>query len=115
LGLRPPRTVLVAIGLIALGTGAVVLPASAAGQFGIPTDDPDALAFVRAAGARDVALGCVLLALPGEQDRRRALGCIAVLGLIDAAIGLGARGPRPAQAIHVAGFVATALIALRGD
>jgi hypothetical protein len=109
-----PYSTLAAAGLIAIGIGALLLPARAAAQFGIATENPDALAFVRAAGVRDVALGSVLLALPDERDRSRALGCIALVGLCDAAIGLGARGPRPAQLIHAAGFVATALLALRG-
>jgi hypothetical protein len=102
-----------AAALIAIGSTALARPRRSSRQFGIGTDHPDAIAFVRALGARDLALGLVLLSVEGSAGRR-ALGWTSLLGLCDAAIGLGARGPRPQQLLHVGGFLALALAALVG-
>jgi hypothetical protein len=103
-----------AAALIAIGAAALVSPRRSSHQFGIATDDPDAVAFVRAVGARDVVLGLILLPLEGAAARR-ALAWASLLGLCDAAVGVSARGPRPQQLIHLSGFLALALASLGTD
>jgi hypothetical protein len=106
-------TAAVGLGLIGIGIAATLAPGPSAAMFGIPTNDADAFAFVRAAGARDAIAGAILLSvLENPAARRRTLGFVALIGLADA-IGLAtARGLRLAHATHVGGFVAAALIAL---
>jgi hypothetical protein len=48
---------LVALLLIAVGAGALLVPRMASQQFGIVLDDPRALGFIRAIGARDLLIG----------------------------------------------------------
>lgn len=105
-----------ALGLAALGAGALVAPRVSASQFGIPTRDPAALAFVRAAGARDLALGGIVLAsLRDPVMLRRVLGWVSLVGLCDAITLAAARGLRPQHAVHLGGFAALALLALARD
>ena len=63
---------LVAVTLVAIGTGAIVAPGKAAAQYGIALDDPRALAFIRAMGVRDLAIG-VLFGLLLRADARELL------------------------------------------
>jgi hypothetical protein len=98
---------------LALGTGAVVAPRFSAGQYGVPSDDRDALAFVRATGARDALLGALILASRGERPAlRRTMAWSSLVGLADAGILLARRGPRLQHAVHLGGFAALALAAL---
>ena len=98
---------------IAIGSGAVAAPRFSAAQYGVPAHDADALAFVRATGARDVLLGGLILASLGERAAlRRTLGWASLVGLADAAIVLGRHGPRPQHVFHLGGFAALALAAL---
>jgi Domain of unknown function (DUF4267) len=98
--------------LVAIGGTAVAAPRFAAAQYGIGVEDPDALAFVRAAGARDAALGLAILANRGGA-RRATLVSAALIGIADAAILTARRGPRSQLAAHLGGFAALALAALR--
>lgn len=98
---------------IAIGGGAVAAPRFSAGQYGVPARDADALAFVRASGARDVLLGALILASLGERAAlRRTLAWSSLVGLIDAGIVFARRGPRFAHVFHLGGFAALALAAL---
>jgi hypothetical protein len=100
---------------IAIGGGALVAPRFSARQFGVPVADEnaDALAFVRATGARDVLLGGLILASLGERAAlRRTLAWSSLVGLADAGIVLARRGPRFAHVFHLGGFAALALVAL---
>ena len=91
----------------------VAAPRFAAGQFGVPVRDADALAFVRATGGRDVLLGALILAALGERAAlRRTLAWSSLAGLIDAGIVFARRGPRFAHVFHLGGFAALALAAL---
>ena len=97
----------IAAAVSAVGASAIVAPRWASRRFGIPADDAAALAFVRACGARDVVVGCALAAVRERPDAvRRFLAAIAPLALADALIGLGLRGPRPEQLLHLGGFAA---------
>ena len=51
---------LAGLGLICVGLFAIAMPGISASQYGLPTNDPIALTFVRAMGARDVILGLIL-------------------------------------------------------
>ena len=83
-----------------------------ASQFGLPTGDPTALAFVRAAGARDLAIGLAMLgSLHKPKALRRLLGWSIVISLADSAVLAAARGLRPSHALHLGGAVALAYAA----
>jgi hypothetical protein len=106
-----------AAAFLALGAGAVLAPRFSAGQYGVPSDDPAALAFVRATGVRDALLGGLILTSLGERAAlRRVLGWSSLVGLADAGIVLARRGPQFQHAVHLSGFAALALaaLALRG-
>ncbi|HTJ26675.1 MAG TPA: DUF4267 domain-containing protein [Candidatus Limnocylindria bacterium] len=96
---------------VAIGTTALAAPRFAAAHYGIAVEDADALAFVRAAGARDAALGLTILGTRGDA-RRVALAAAALVGIADAAILTVRRGPRPQLAAHLGGFAALALATL---
>ncbi len=96
-----------------IGAGAVVAPKLSAGQFGIPTGEPAALAFVRAAGVRDVILGGIVFAsLHDAKALRRVLGWASIVGLGDAFAVASVGGLRPQHVVHLGGFAALAIIAL---
>jgi hypothetical protein len=94
----------------AIGAGALVAPKLSAGQYGLPTDDPTALALVRALGARDIAIGGALIS---NRDDRPALARICfwstIVALADAAAVGSVHGFRPQHAVHISGALALAL------
>ena len=103
----------VAAGLAAVGAGAIVAPRPSAWMFGLATDDPTALAFVRAAGARDLILGSIIAAsLDQPQTLRRVVGCTALVGLADGIMLALLRGPHRSLVFHLGGFAAVASLAL---
>jgi hypothetical protein len=100
----------------AIGAGAVVAPKLSAGPFGLPTSEPTALAFVRAAGMRDVIIGGIVFAsLDDTKMLRRVLGWASIVGLGDAFAVASVRGLRPAHVLHLGGFAALAALALSLD
>lgn len=77
---------LVAMGLVAIGVGALFAPRMSCAQYGIVLDDPRALAFVRAMGVRDLALGLVFGLLIHVQARETlvwAIVAITPIALLD--------------------------------
>ena len=101
--------------LITVGGGAVVAPKASAAIFGVPVGG-DALVFVRAAGARDAILGAIVLTSGDEAGTlRRVLGLTSLIGLSDGFALAALRGPRWQHALHLGGFVALGLLALRLD
>lgn len=56
--------------LVGVGTLGAAFPAALSAGFGIPVEDPRAVAYVRASGTRDVAIGAITLAaaLRGDGD-----------------------------------------------
>jgi len=106
----------IAVVFTAIGVGGVLAPKRSAGQFGIPTADAAALAFVRAVAVRDVILGGIVFAsLNHPNALKRALGWSSVAGLGDALAVASVRGLRPQHAVHLGGFAALALLALSMD
>jgi hypothetical protein len=100
---------LVALGFLALGAGAAVRPRALAAGYGVPADDGPQLAYVRAVGARDAALGLLVLSFLATRSRaplRAVLGVSALVAASDFALVYGARGKAasPNLAIHGGGF-----------
>lgn len=71
------------VSLVAIGFGALAAPRRAAAAYGIVLDDQRALAFIRAMGARDLAIGG-LLAVIALQGRPGPLGWGLCLTAVDA-------------------------------
>jgi hypothetical protein len=94
----------------AIGAGAIIAPKTSAGQYGLPTEDPSALAFVRALGARDIAIGGALIS---NRDDRPALARICfwstIAALADAAAVGSVRGLRLQHVVHISGALALIL------
>lgn len=75
--------VLIGISLIAVGTLAVVAPATAAAMFGVPTSATQTRAYVWSTGTRDIVIGIWLIALVVLRVGPRLLGAsLLVTGLI---------------------------------
>ncbi len=108
--MQNPLAACFGVSLICIGTGAIFAPRWSAGQYGLPTDNPTALGFVRATGARDIALGGALLA---NLANRKALAGICtgatIVALTDAAVVGSIHGWRPQHLIHLSGAIAMAL------
>jgi hypothetical protein len=99
--------------LVLVGTGALIAPALASRTFGLPSDDRTAQAYMRAAGARDLILGAIVLgSLRDRPALRRTLAWTSLIGLTDAVAVYAVRGPTVQHVGHVGGFAAVALVAL---
>lgn len=98
----------VCAGLLGLGTAACWRPALASRAYGVAVEGAEALAWVRATGLRDVALGAILAPfLWNHADRSAGVvlgvtGALAVFDLVNAA---SRRAPWPALAFHGGGAV----------
>jgi hypothetical protein len=108
---------LAALAWIAIGAGALAAPRTASAQFGIVLDDPRALAFIRAMGARDVLIGvfAALLLLGGAERRELlalAFAASAGVALLDlAVVSRDPAGRQAARWLHgggAAGLLVTA-------
>ena len=88
-------TILGAIAFIAIGIAALVAPKTSSEQYGLPTTQGYALAFVRALGGRDLALGLILLAAVLTKSHAAILFTLsfsAMIALIDASLVMRERG-----------------------
>jgi hypothetical protein len=106
---------LMGLALIGIGAGALVAPRLASQQFGIVLEDPRALAFIRALGARDLAIGILLLLLAGAGRRELlawAMAASALIALVDYAVVSAAGAGRTARALHAIGGITMLLAAL---
>lgn len=111
--MRRAARVVAAGGLIAVGAAALVAPRTMAAVFGMPTGDPIALAYSRAACLRDAVVGGMVLTTPDDPKAlRRAVVWASTIGLLDAVLLAATRGPRWQHALHLGGFVAVALLGL---
>ena len=100
-------------GLIGVGVAALVAPRTMAAVFGMPTDDPTAIAYSRAACLRDAIIGGIVLTTPDEPKAlKRVVVWASAIGLLDAVLLAATRGPRWQHALHLGGFVAVALLGL---
>ncbi len=57
------------LAFFAIGIGALFAPGLSSEQYGLPTSDRAALAFIRAVGARDIVLGIIVLLLLASRNR----------------------------------------------
>lgn len=95
---RSPITivlVILCVAFLGMGLRTFVLPGSAAAYFGVPTDASDALAFVKAYGARNIAISLTAMALlwlDARQGLAMLLACAALVALLDASILYGRDG-----------------------
>jgi hypothetical protein len=106
-----------ALAIATLGGGAVLAPAAMTRGYGVPSDDPGALEYVRAVGARDIVLGAIIGAVLIRGDQRTlsaTMLCCSLVGLADFLIVRNAQKDEaaPAVAIHTAGFAACGVVAL---
>lgn len=86
-----------ALGLLAIGLGAIVAPAFSSEQYGIVVGDARALAYLRAMGARDLVLGIVLallMALGSSALLAASVAACALIAIVDFAVVFA--DPRPA-------------------
>ena len=77
------------LGLLGIGIAALLTPRTASAQYGIVSDDPRALAFLRAMGVRDFGLGLVLGVLAARGDRTGlgwAMLALMPIALLDFAV-----------------------------
>jgi hypothetical protein len=98
----------------ALGIGALIAPGISSAQYGLPTTDRAALAFVRAVGARDLVLGIIVLLLLATRNRSAlelVLGVSAIAAAGDAlAVSGGRSDAGPEQlGVHAGGAAALLL------
>lgn len=99
-----------ALGMLGLGAAAALAPTFASRFYGVPSAHPDARAWIRAAGLRDVGLAAAILAFaPLGDARAAAIVTLATVGIAvaDVANVLGTRGPRPLWPLgtHLSGIV----------
>ena len=107
---------LLGVGLVAVGVAAVLAPGFAATLYGVDATTLSATVFVRAAGARDVAIGAILIALLARRCDARTMG-IAVLGatlvpVFDTVSVLQASGMRLALILHAGSILPMIVIAI---
>jgi hypothetical protein len=100
-------------GLLGVGVAALVAPRTMAAVFGMPTEDPIALAYSRAACLRDAVVGGMVLTTPDEPRAvRHAVVWASTIGLLDAVLLAATRGPRWQHVLHLGGFAAIAWLGL---
>ena len=107
---------LLAVALGALGVVALLVPDIAAAFYGVETTTPSANVFVRAAGARDIAIAGMLIGLLARRIETATVG-IAVLAttfvpIADSLIVLHASGVRPAVILHAGSILPMTILAI---
>lgn len=101
---------LLGVAFVAIGVGGMAAPRTSAGQYGLPTDDPSALALIRALGARDLVIGALVLTSLGDAAAvRRIFAWATVAAAADAVAVASVRGLRPQHIVHLSGALALAL------
>jgi hypothetical protein len=99
-------TMLGSVAVLGIGAGALLWPQASTRTYGIPNDDPDTHAYVRAVAARDLVMGAVVLRAAVANDRpamEAGLLACALAPLADLLAAYGRRGLIPQLAIHGAG------------
>jgi hypothetical protein len=107
---------LVALSFLALGIGSYAAPTALAENYGLPVSNATEIAYLRALGTRDFALGLLVagfLRSAGNRDAlRSALAVSALVAAGDFAAVFATRGPaaKAALAIHGGGFAGLLII-----
>ena len=97
-----------AIAVLGIGTAAWTWPRHSTRTYGIPKDDEDTLAYVRAVAARDIVMGLFVLWAAFENDRKAlevGLASCIIAPAADFLLAQQRRGYIPQLAIHAAGAV----------
>jgi hypothetical protein len=107
---------LLSVGLVAVGVSAVLAPGFAATLYGVDATTFAARVFVRAAGARDVTIGAILIGLLARRSDTRTMG-IAVLAatlvpVFDTVSVLQASGLRLALILHAGSILPMIVLAI---
>src|SRR6202035_5233111 len=96
------------VAVLGIGAAALLWPRQSTITYGIPMDDADALAYVRAVAARDLVMGSYVLweALANDRKALEAglAGCV-IAPAADFILARGRRGNVPQLAIHGAGVL----------
>jgi hypothetical protein len=101
-------TVLGAIAVLGIGSGAYFWPRASTRTYGIPNDEADTHAFVRATAARDWVMGGFVLWAAIADDRpamKAGLLVCTVAPLADFVLAWQRRGVVPQLLIHASGVV----------
>ncbi|GAC1311588.1 MAG: hypothetical protein NVS2B3_15300 [Vulcanimicrobiaceae bacterium] len=108
---------LVALSFLGLGAGAAVAPGALAENYGLPSDDPTAHAYVRGLGARDAVLGLLVLRFLIAKARGPLSATVAfsaLVGASDFAIVYAARGRVAKRNLAIHGGGTVGLLAVSG-
>jgi hypothetical protein len=106
-----PLAMLIALALMAIGLGALAAPRRSSRAYGLPADDDTSLAYVRALGARDLALGLMFLSAPRERRHlARSAGACALVAATDLTIVGRGRGRRASKSLLIHALGAAGLI-----
>jgi hypothetical protein len=98
---------------LGIGASALVWTQKATRTYGIPSDDLDAQAYVRAVAARDLVMGLIVLKLSSGSSLdalKAALLSCAVAPIADFVLAKQRRGNIPQLAIHASGVVGIATV-----
>lgn len=106
---------LAALSFLGLGAGAAIAPGSLAANYGLPTSDATAHAYVRGLGARDAVLGLLVLTFLIAKARGplgATVALSALVGASDFAIVAASRGrdAKTSLAIHGTGTVGLLIV-----
>lgn len=114
-------TILGSVAVLGIGTGAFLRPATSTRTYGIPNDEPDTHAYVRAVAARDLVMGGFVMWAAFANDRpamKAGLLVCALAPLADFELARDRRGMIPQLLIHgsgVFGVLATWAILVAED
>ncbi len=94
--------------MLGIGAAALTWPRHSTFTYGIPNDDPDTLAYVRAIAARDLVMGAFVLCASLNDDRKAMdaglFACI-IAPAADLMLARQRRGNVPQLWIHGAGVL----------
>lgn len=101
-------TVLGSIAVLGIGAGALTWPKNSTRTYGIPNDEPDTHAYVRAVAARDLTMGLFVLWAAVADDRqamKAGLAACTIAPLADLILARDRRGMIPQLLIHGSGVI----------
>lgn len=96
------------LAVLGIGTGALAWPDRSTRTYGIPNDEPDTHAYVRAVAARDLVMGGFVLWATFADNRpamKAGLLVCALAPLADFVLARDRRGMIPQLAIHASGVL----------
>jgi len=97
-----------AISVLGIGASALARPRQSTSTYGIPSDDDNTLAYVRAVAARDLVMGAFILWAATANDRKAmefGLAASVMAPAADLILARQRRGNIPQLLIHGAGII----------